>query len=107
MDYCDSCRTALEERTQLLNNIKNLRGKLEKAEMELKELKDENQYLKGKGHASQKLRKKNNMFKLELEQSYQKIEQLQLIIQHKDMIIDDSALIDNATENTPKIEKGK
>ncbi|CAD8207932.1 unnamed protein product [Paramecium pentaurelia] len=107
MDYCDSCRTVLQERSSLLNHIKNLRGKLEKAELELQELKDENQLLKGNGHTQQKLKRKNNMFKLELEQSYQKIEQLQLIIQHKDMIIDEQALNDNLTENTPTVVQGK
>ncbi|CAD8112149.1 unnamed protein product [Paramecium sonneborni] len=107
MNYCDSCRAVLQERTEIVNKIKNLKGILEIAEKELQELKNENLLLKGSRITKQKKKRKNNMFKLELEQSYQKIEQLQLIIQHKDMIIDNQVLNDNITENVANEEQGK
>ncbi|CAD8202639.1 unnamed protein product [Paramecium pentaurelia] len=87
MEYCDSCRAVLNERHLLEDQLARLQNKSEIVATQLQLLREENELLKSNIKVPNKQRRKNNRTKAELEQCQKEIQKLQVIIQHKDMII--------------------
>ncbi|CAD8104931.1 unnamed protein product [Paramecium primaurelia] len=87
MEYCDSCRAVLNERHLLEDQLARLQNKSEIVATQLQLLREENELLKSNIKVPNKQRRKNNRTKAELEQCQKMIQKLQVIIQHKDMII--------------------
>ncbi|CAD8113242.1 unnamed protein product [Paramecium primaurelia] len=87
MEYCDSCMAVLNERHLLEDQLARLQNELEIVATQLKLLREENELLKSNIKVPNKQRRKNNRTKAELEQCQKEIKKLQVIIQHKDMII--------------------